>query len=72
MCYLSWMVGHFQRYQRYHKLIFIYADLDHQGPYCDNQDSLCDHLFYANLESKSWITHTIASMSDCIPITVLT
>ena len=33
----------------FHKVIFIYADLNHQGPKCDHQDPLCDHSSYADL-----------------------
>ena len=37
------------------KVIFFYADLDHQGPYNDHQDRdhqdlLCDDLSYADLD----------------------
>ena len=30
VCYLPYKDGHYQRYQRYHKVILIYADLDRQ------------------------------------------
>ena len=40
ICHMTWL---------FHKVIFIYADLDYQGPKCDHQDPLCDHSSYADL-----------------------
>ena len=31
-------------------VIFIFAELVHQGSYCDHQDYLCDHLSHADLD----------------------
>ena len=68
MCYLSWMVGHFQRYQRYHKVIFIYADLDHQGPYCDHQDFLCDQKFYADMDHPDHCCYVRLYTDHCLKV----